>query len=98
MKLRKKPHAKYHLLEAPNSNSQLIELRRNEQKALRLLFVGSMSQRKGLADVFEAMKLLKHAPVRLTILGRTSLPMHFYRKQFSDFDYIPPCSNQKVRE
>jgi len=83
---------------SPNTNSQLIKFRRNEQKALRLLFVGSMSQRKGLADVFEAMRLLKHAPVRLTILGRTSLPMHFYRKQFSDFDYIPPCSNQKVRE
>jgi glycosyltransferase involved in cell wall biosynthesis len=66
--------------------------------SLRLLFVGSMSQRKGLADLFEAMKLLKKEPVTLSVLGQPSLPMEFYRKQFSDFQYFPPCSIQKVRE
>ena len=66
--------------------------------SLRLLFVGSMSQRKGLADLFEAMKLLKKEPVTLSVLGQPSLPLEFYRKQFSDFQYFPPCSNQKVRE
>ena len=66
--------------------------------SLKLLFVGSMSQRKGLADLFEAMKLLKKEPVTLSVLGQPSLPMEFYRKQFSDFQYFPPCSNQKVRE
>jgi glycosyltransferase involved in cell wall biosynthesis len=66
--------------------------------SLKLLFVGSMSQRKGLADLFEAMKLLKKEPVSLSVLGQPSLPMEFYRKQFSDFQYYPPCSNQKVRE
>lgn len=65
---------------------------------LKLLFVGSMSQRKGLADLFEAMKLLKKEPVTLSVLGQPSLPMEFYRKQFSDFQYSPPCSNQNVRE
>jgi glycosyltransferase involved in cell wall biosynthesis len=64
---------------------------------LKLLFVGSMSQRKGLADLFEAMKLLKGEPVSLSILGQPSMPMEFYRKQFPDFEYFPPCSNQKVR-
>lgn len=67
-------------------------------KSFKLLFVGSMSQRKGLADLFEAMKLLEKEPVTLSILGQPSLPMEFYRKQFSDFQYFPPCSNQKVRE
>jgi len=65
---------------------------------LKLLFVGSMSQRKGLADLFEAMKLLKGEPISLSILGQPSMPMEFYRKQFAEFEYFPPCSNQKVRE
>jgi glycosyltransferase involved in cell wall biosynthesis len=65
---------------------------------LKLLFVGSMSQRKGLADLFEAMKLLKREPISLSILGQPSMPMEFYRKQFSKFEYFPPCSNQRVRE
>jgi glycosyltransferase involved in cell wall biosynthesis len=64
---------------------------------LRLLFVGSMSQRKGLADLFEALKLLKGEPVSLSILGQPSMPIEFYRKQLPDFEYYPPCSNQKVR-
>jgi glycosyltransferase involved in cell wall biosynthesis len=65
--------------------------------SLKLLFVGSMSQRKGLADLFEAMKLLKNEPVSLSLLGQPSMPMEFYRKQFAEFTYFPPCSNQKVR-
>ena len=65
---------------------------------LKLLFVGSMSQRKGLADLFEAMKLLKCKPVSLSILGQPSMPMEFYRKQFAEFEYFLPCSNHKVRE
>ena len=64
---------------------------------LKLLFVGSMSQRKGLADLFEAMNLLKGEPVSLSILGQPSMPMEFYRRQFSEFEYFHPCSNKKVR-
>jgi glycosyltransferase involved in cell wall biosynthesis len=69
-----------------------------KNETLKLLFVGSMSQRKGLADLFEAMKLLKGEPISLSILGQPSMPMEFYRKQFAEFEYFPPCSNQKVRE
>ena len=65
---------------------------------LKLLFVGSMTQRKGLADLFEAMKLLKGEPISLSILGQPSMPMEFYRKKFADFNYYPPSSNSKVRE
>jgi len=65
---------------------------------LKLLFVGSMSQRKGLADLFEAMKLLKGEPISLSILGQPSMPMEFYQKQFAEFEYFPSCSNHKVRE
>ena len=65
---------------------------------LKLLFVGSMSQRKGLADLFEAMTLLHGEPVSLSVLGQPSMPIEFYRKQFPQFHYYPPCANSKVRE
>lgn len=72
--------------------------RSNQSDTLKLLFVGSMSQRKGLADLFDAIKLLKSEPVSLSILGQPSMPMEFYRKQFSEFTYFSPCPNSKVRE
>ena len=49
-----------------------------------------MSQRKGLADLFEAMKLLKKEPVELSILGQPSMSMEFYRKQFKDLNIMNP--------
>jgi glycosyltransferase involved in cell wall biosynthesis len=79
--------------------SQPVVFERSPKKdVLKLLFVGSMSQRKGLADLFEAMKLLKGEPISLSILGQPSMPMEFYRKQFPDFEFYPPCTNSKVRE
>ena len=72
--------------------------RPKKNDTLKLLFVGSMSQRKGLADLFEAMKLLNGEPISLSILGQPSMPMEFYRKKFADFNYYPPSSNSKVRE
>ena len=78
----------------PAHNVSPKKQRKNEP--FKILFVGSMSQRKGLADLFEAMKLLKKEPVKLSILGQPSMPIDFYRKQFSEFDYYPPCSNSKV--
>ena len=83
---------------SPGSQPSEGKIVTKPSNALKLLFVGSMSQRKGLADLFEAMKLVKKEPVTLSVLGQPSLPMEFYRKQFSDFQYFPPCSNQKVRE
>ena len=80
----------------PAHNVSPRKQRKNEP--FKILFVGSMSQRKGLADLFEAMKLLKKEPVKLSILGQPSMPIDFYRKQFSEFDYYPPCSNSKVHE
>jgi glycosyltransferase involved in cell wall biosynthesis len=79
--------------------SETIDFKRSQKSnILKLLFVGSMSQRKGLADLFEAMNLLKGAPISLSILGQPSMPMEFYRKQFPDFEFYPPCTNSKVRE
>ncbi len=69
----------------------------SQMGVLKILFVGSMSQRKGLADLFEAIKLLKNEPISLSILGQPSMPLVFYRKQLSEFEYYRPCSNNKVR-
>ena len=64
---------------------------------LKLLFVGSMSQRKGLADLFKAMKLIDSPHVSLSILGRPSLTMSFYREIFPRFEYLSPRSNKEVQ-
>jgi glycosyltransferase involved in cell wall biosynthesis len=64
----------------------------------RIIFVGSMSQRKGLADLLVAMKTLSKHRVQLSILGQPSMPMEFYRNEFSEFQYYPPCSNRRVRQ
>ena len=71
---------------------------KKKKNTLKILFVGSMSQRKGLADLFAAMKLLKNEPISLSILGQPSMPIEFYREKINEFNYYPPCSNKKVRE
>jgi glycosyltransferase involved in cell wall biosynthesis len=56
-----------------------------------------MSQRKGLADLFEAMNQLNTKAITLTVLGQPSMPMNFYRTRYARFEYIRPCSNKEVR-
>lgn len=54
---------------------------------LRVLFAGAMTQRKGLADLFQAMHLLKRSDVELWIVGAPLKPLDFYRHEFADFHY-----------
>lgn len=65
---------------------------------LRVLFVGSLTQRKGLADLFEAMRLLNRADVELQVAGAPLLPMEFYRRQFSGFAYEAPRAHDGILE
>lgn len=65
-------------------------------KPLRVLFAGSMSQRKGLGDLFAAMQILNRPDVELFVMGNLMAPMEFYRKQFRDFIYEPPRPNPQV--
>jgi glycosyltransferase involved in cell wall biosynthesis len=65
---------------------------------LRVLFAGSMTQRKGLADVFAAMKLLKRADVELVVMGSLIASMDFYRGQFADFTYMDTRPHREVLE
>jgi glycosyltransferase involved in cell wall biosynthesis len=65
---------------------------------LRVLFAGSMTQRKGLADVFAAMKLLKRNDVELMVMGSPIAPMEFYRGQYRDFTYMSTRPHHEVLE
>ena len=65
---------------------------------LRILFAGAMSQRKGLADLFAAMKLLDRPDIELVVLGTPILPMKFYREQFTGFIHEAPRPHQAVMQ
>lgn len=67
-----------------------------KHRNLRVLFAGSLSQRKGLGDVFEAMKLLNRNDVELVVFGPAMNPIRWYRQFFANFIYEPPRSNQEV--
>jgi glycosyltransferase involved in cell wall biosynthesis len=68
----------------------------NTATPLRILFVGSMSQRKGLADLFEAIKLLNTPHVQLVILGSLQSPLSFYKKIGPAFSYESPRAHNEV--
>jgi glycosyltransferase involved in cell wall biosynthesis len=81
----------------PSSKHLENDSERRSQGPLKLLFVGSMSQRKGLADLFDAMNQLNTKAITLTVLGQPSMPKSFYRTHYAHFEYIGPCSNKQVR-
>lgn len=56
-------------------------------RRLRFLFAGSMGQRKGLADVFAAFRLLRRPDIELVVMGSPLMPMDFYRRHGGDFTY-----------
>ena len=63
---------------------------------LKVLFAGSLTQRKGLADLFAAMKLLDRSDVELVVMGAPVTSLDFYRKQFPNFRYEPPRPHAEV--
>lgn len=66
------------------------------KRPLKILFLGSMGQRKGLGDLFAAMQLLKGENVQLIVLGSLLAPMEFYKKQLPDFKYEPGRPHHEV--
>lgn len=63
---------------------------------LRVLFAGSMSQRKGLADLLAGMRLLKRPDVELVVLGSPVAELSFYRRTKAEFSYEPPRPHADV--
>ncbi|MEI7729529.1 MAG: glycosyltransferase family 4 protein [Verrucomicrobiota bacterium] len=68
----------------------------SRNRPFRLLFAGSMTQRKGLADLFAAMRLLKRKDIILVVFGAPLAPHEFYRRQYPDFIYEPPRAHAEV--
>jgi len=82
----------------PNSSMQFdLEDKSLNNKKLRILFAGSMTQRKGLGDLFDAMQLVDSSKVELVVLGSLAAPLSFYKDQV-DFKYEPTRSHDKVLE
>lgn len=63
---------------------------------LRILFAGALTQRKGLADLFAAMKMVDSKRVELVIMGSLMRPLNWYRQRFAGFVYEPTRSHENV--
>ncbi|MBX3736154.1 MAG: glycosyltransferase family 4 protein [Candidatus Didemnitutus sp.] len=71
---------------------------RTPNGALRVLFAGAMTQRKGLADLFAAVRLLPAADLELVVMGSAVLALDFYRATGVRFTYEPPRPHAAVLE
>lgn len=65
---------------------------------LRVLFAGSLTQRKGLADLFAAVRLLGRKDVQLVVMGTPVVGLDFYRRAGGDFIYEPTRPHGAVLE
>jgi len=82
---------------SPPSGPEKGESRKKESAGpLRVLFVGSMGQRKGLGDLFAAMRLLKRSDVELVVMGAPAAPMEFYRRECPGFGFEPGRPHAEV--
>lgn len=79
-----------------DSNSENTNKSNANNKKLRVLFVGSMGQRKGLGDLFKAMQLLNNPNIELVVLGSLLAPMEFYKNAFPNFIYEPVRSHPEI--
>jgi glycosyltransferase involved in cell wall biosynthesis len=76
--------------------NESASMERSPGGPLRVLFAGSMTQRKGLADLFAAMRLLNRADVELVVMGSQVVPLAFYRQHYPAFVYEPPRPHAEV--
>lgn len=63
---------------------------------LRILFAGALTQRKGLADLFAAMRLVRQENIELVVMGSLLQPLAWYRARCADFIYEPPRPHEDV--
>jgi glycosyltransferase involved in cell wall biosynthesis len=83
---------------SPFGSEKPMHQRTENPEKLRILFAGSMTQRKGLADVFAAMKLLNRHDVELLVMGSPVASMEFYRRQYGEFTYLSTRPHREVLE
>ena len=82
---------------SPVVESEVANASERTEQPLRVLFAGTLSQRKGLADLFLATKLLNSKAIELVVMGSLIRPLNWYR-QFADFVYEPPRPHAEVLE
>ncbi len=81
---------------APRIQSITTPVVRPSTKRLRVLFVGSLGQRKGLSYLFDACKRLPHA-VELTVIGRRPFEAcPALDRELRRVRWIPTCSHAEV--
>jgi glycosyltransferase involved in cell wall biosynthesis len=87
-----------HIEVVPFGSPEVMEHTRVVRGAgpLKILFAGSMTQRKGLGDLFSAMTRLDPERFKLHILGAPAAGMDFYLRQFSGFIHHSTRSNLEV--
>lgn len=81
---------------SPRSNLEENAKPSSVDRPLRVLFAGTLTQRKGLADVFAAMKLVRSEKVELVVMGSLLQPLAWYREQFPNFVYEAPRPHRDV--
>ena len=73
-----------------------IDKSQDLNRPLRVLFAGTLTQRKGLADLFKAIKLLNTRHVELVVLGTLMDNLAFYKKELPTFTYEVPRVHHEV--
>ncbi len=81
---------------SPSENETASPKPERAGRPIRFLFAGALTQRKGLADLFAAMKLVESKEVELVVMGSLVMPMEFYRKEFAHFTYEAPREHAAV--
>ncbi|MFZ3119999.1 MAG: glycosyltransferase family 4 protein, partial [Variovorax sp.] len=56
-------------------------------RPMRVLFAGSMGQRKGLGDLLQAMRLLGGENIELVVMGSPMADLDFYRREYAGFTH-----------
>lgn len=82
---------------SPKVEGAVVNGAKTSQRPLRVLFAGTLTQRKGLADLFVATKLLNSKAIELVVMGSLMRPLNWYR-QFADFTYERPRPHNEVLE
>lgn len=71
---------------------------KNNLAPLKVLFVGSMGQRKGLGDLSAAIKMLNSKHVELVVLGSMLESAEFYKQELPAYTYINGREHSQVLE
>ena len=72
--------------------------RRGPREPLRLLFVGTLGQRKGIKYLIEALELLPRDAVELTVCGRAVDDLEIFRKSPARIRLFPSVSAEGLLE